>query len=286
MNPIYSKDGFLFFSQIAGPDKVLKEDRLIVESSRLDETIDYSIKNKITSIHIASQYYKDGTVSFLEQLKFIKGLYVLVDKLDLSSVNKLTDLEVLRINLSTKVIDFSNFNKLKVASFNYHKNVVNAESCSAMEWLWINGLSEANLERFSGLSALEYLNLYKAGIKNLHGIEGLHQLTNVRLDTVPNLESLEGLSKQLAKLTVLDIWNAPLLSDYISLGNLKHLEQLELRKTGEMNSASMLLSLKNLNKVTLGLKVLDGNMKQLKNIPEVGYIDYPHYDVKLKNLKK
>ncbi len=286
MDPNYCKDGFLFFKQIEGPDKVLKEDRLIVESSRIDETIDYIKNNQIANIHIANLYYKENSLSFFQDLTFIKGVHVLIDKIDLSSINSLYGLEVLRINTSTKQVDFSNLPNLQVLSFDYNKNALNIQACSKLFWLWINGFKEDNLKKIESLLELKYLSLYNAGIHNLKGIESLRELKSIRLDTVRKLLSLDGLSHDLRNLEELDIYGAPALKGYTPLKYITNLKRLELRKTGDMSSVDILEPVDRFYKITLGLKVIDGKMESLKSIPEVGYIDYPHYDIKLKNLKK
>ncbi len=285
MSPQYYKDEFLFFKPIFNPEVTLNEDRLIVESSRISETVDYIISNNITSLHISSEYYKNESIDFVKQVNFIKGLFILQEKMDLSAVNELTVLEELRINTSISLVDFSNLPKLKTLSLDFDKNATNIHLCKQLECLSIIGFKEKNLKTLDSLKSLRSLNLYNTFIEDLTGIENLKELTVVRINTARRLISLNGIFKGLQNLGLLDIYGAPLLNDYSSLKGMRSIKQLELRKTGDVESTTIFESLPNLEHLTLGLKVLDGKMTRLKNIPSVGYIDYPHYDVKLKKLK-
>ncbi len=132
MNPNFEKDGFLFFRGTPTAETKGGESRLIVQSARLTETIAYIKKNRITKIQIQTSYYRENSLSFLKEICFLKGVYVLEGRFDLSSVNVLTDLETLIMNSSTKEVDFSNFPNLKEASFDYKKNAINIQNCSKL----------------------------------------------------------------------------------------------------------------------------------------------------------
>jgi hypothetical protein len=69
------------------------------------------------------------------------------------------------------------------------------------------------------------------------------------------------------------------------IGDLPALKHLELRKTGDIRSIAFLETLPALEWVTLGLKVVDGDMSFLKRVRKVGFIGHPHYTHKMKDFQ-
>jgi hypothetical protein len=279
----YKKDGFLFFKENTGPDSILN-DRLIIHQGNVDEAIYYVNKNKIKSITINPVFGSVASLDFLRNIPEVEGLYLLQDNLDVSFIAQLSNLRVLRIDDVKTDFDLSVFKKLEVLSFTHSRRIINLESCRNLFWLWIDGYKSDDLCPIQSLTKMQYLTLQGASIKNLEGINQMVELKNLRLDTMKNLESLKGLSETLAKLEVIDIYNAKKLANYSDLSKLKSLKQLELRRTGDADSISFIEHLNKLEKVTLGFKVLDGNMSYLKGIKKVGFIDFPHYTHKMKQF--
>ncbi len=284
MQTQYHRDGFLFLKELDNVDAILG-DRLIVESEKIESSISYINEKKVKSILLSDNYYKLTEIKFINTILEIEGLYILKDKVDTSPINKLKSLRVLRLNKSSTPLDLSNFENLQVLSFDYHRNILNIDKCSKLFWLWVNGFNKDDLTEFKKVTGLEYLNLYKSTIRNLRGVENMSSLKSIFLDNVKKLESLNGLDKGVNGIKRVDIYNAPLLNNYSAIQNLDKLEQLDLRKTGEIESIKFLEKLQHLKSVTLGLKVSDGKMDVLRRIDKVGYIDYPHYNIKMKELK-
>ena len=284
MQSTYLKDDLIFYKEHHSVDSILG-DRLIVDPSKIDYIIHYINKKNVKSIVINQSFFKLDTLNFLEKIPSIEGLYLLLDNLDVSFINKLHNLKVLRINNINNLLDLSNFPNLQVLSFTHSKFVTNISSCKQVFWLWIDNYKKDNLIELKELVNLQHLNLFQSSIKNLEGIENLTNLKYIRLDTVKKLESLKGLSQNQINLTVLDIYSALRLNNYEEISNVKSLKQLELRKTGETNSISFIKDLPNLKIITLGLKVLDGQMSFLKGVEKVGFIDFSHYSHKMKDFK-
>jgi internalin A len=283
MIPVYSKDGFLFFKEKEAPDSILG-DRLIIESGKILESVNYINDNDIKSVVINSNYVSLSDLSFFDKITSIEGIYLLAENLDISNINNLKKLRVLRLNNSTEEIDLKNFSELEVLSYSDKNRIKGINYCKNLFWLWVEGYKKEDLTEFKDLVELKYLNLSFSSIKNIHGIENMSKLKYLRLDTMRCLESLRGLSENLNKLEVLDIYNAKKLSNYEDVSMLKSLRQLELGKTGETYSISFIKSLQKLKRVGIGFKVLDGDMSYLKGIESVGFIYYPHYNHKMKDF--
>lgn len=282
--PQYIKDGFLFYKKQAQTKiNVSTEDGIIVESGRLKETIEYINTNEVKGITVNSIYYTEPDLSFLSSTPYVEEVSVLDDSIDVSGVSILKNLRLLSVTGKLKKqLDLSSFKKLEVLSITYSKKILNLDACNKLQWLHVTGYNEDDMSVFKTLTALRNLSLYKTKIKSCLGLGNVCHLKSLSIDTAHNLETLNGISAP--SLSVLDIYNAKKLTDYRVISGFKSLEQLELRQTGEAVSIDFISGLTHLKKITLGLKVLDGEMSYLKNIDAVGFIDYSHYTYKMKDF--
>src|SRR5258705_1855988 len=128
MERTYYKDDFLFFKEHSSADSILG-DRLIVESSRIKRTIEYINSKDIKSITIDPGYFKLDNLDFLKELRSVMGIYLLKDKVDVSALNKLRNLKVLRLDEIFNEVDLMNFPGLQVLSYTYNKHILNIGAC-------------------------------------------------------------------------------------------------------------------------------------------------------------
>ena len=281
MTSTYIKDGFMFFKETQFPNRILS-DRLIFDSTRESMCIDYINQNQIRSITINPTFFKVKTLDFFKYIPNIEALYLLQDDLNIPCIEFLENLKILRMNNGKGILDLSKFKNLGILGFTHGKNIMNVSLCKKLFWIWIDKYKKDDLYELRDLLELQYLNLYQSSIVSLTGIENLRELRFIRLDNMPKLESLRGLTQNLTCLQSLDIYGAKRLIDYSDITTLKSLTNLDLRKTGDIQSINFVKDFINLKKITLGLKVLDGNMSILKGIQSVGFINYPHYNHKMK----
>lgn len=286
MKPTYSKDGFLFFKELQNNPQSILGDRLIIDPSKIESTIKYAKKNGIKSITINPSYYQVENLNFLYHFYFIEGLYLLQMNLDLAPIERLVNLRALTINSPYPNIDFRDLINMEVLGISYSKNVQNLNSCTKLFWLWLDSYRNSDLIALETLTKLRYLNLYKTGILDLFGIENLTKLESLKIDTAAKLKTLYGLSKKNTFLKTIDIYGAKNLRDYSAIENAISLENIWITKTGDLPSINFLRSLKNVRNVAVGSKVIDGDMSFLKSIEVVNFKDYPHYNLKMKDLKK
>jgi len=101
------------------------------------------------------------------------------------------------------------------------------------------------------------------------------------VDTATKLSSLKGIASSNKKLEVIDIYGAQKLQDYAAIANAKSLRKLFLSKTGETPNISFLKYLPLLEQVTIGMKIIDGDVTFLKKVPKAGFVEYPHYNAKM-----
>lgn len=285
MTPTFSKDGHLFFKEIAAKPESILGDRLIINPLKIKESAVYAKKNSIKSITVNPAYFEVEDLNFLSEFPFIEGLYLLQDNLDLTPITKLSNLKVLTIGDVKPKIDLANLPNLEVLGITYSKHVLNLESCAKIFWIWLDNFKADNLEGLSALVNLQYLNLYKTSITDLAGIDNLHKLSYLRIDSANSLTSLLGISESNVSLKEVNINNTKNLVNYSSLANAASIEKVALRKTGELQDIYFLKHLKHLNTVAIDAKIINGDIRYLREIAEVDFLDFPHYNLKMKELK-
>jgi hypothetical protein len=279
----YIKNGIEFFRE--GSDFNFLGDSLLFYADNIENQIKYIHANDIKSIKISNAKGSFRNLDFLNEMVMLEGVAILQDKLDLTPLLKLKKLKRLNCHSTTADLDLAVFAELKVLGITHNKFVHHLSGCKNLTWLWIDKLKEENLFCLSPLSQLSTLNLVKSSIADLSGIETLNQLRFLNIDSASELRSLKGLSKNNSALDVLSVYNAPLLNDYKSLENVANLKKLFFGKTGETENLDFMKTLTKLEQVSLGMKVKDGNMTHLENIPTVSFVEYPNYNRKAKDFK-
>ncbi len=283
--PTYFKDGQLIFKEGKGVQSILG-DRLIINPNKLKNISSFLEKNGIRSITINPSYFSVNNLDFLKDLPFIEGVYILQADLNLSPLDILTNLRVFAVDRINKPFDFSKFQRLEVLGTTYNRNTINIGLCTNLFWLWLDNFSKTDLHELKDLKNLQYLSLYKTGIANLKGLEGLINLKELHIDSASKLLSLDGISVNNKLIEIIDIFGAKNLTDYSAIKKSVSLKKIRFGKTGNLASISFLKDLPKLESAMIGMKVEDGDMGYLKNISEVGFVDYPHYNLKMKDLKK
>ena len=278
----YIKNGMEFFKENS-PFNFLS-DSLLFYSNNIKEQIKYINTHKIRSIKINNSKGDFNNLDFLAEIKHIEGVAILQDNLDLDPVYNLKNLKRLNCATITTDFDLSKFPELRILGITYNKFVHNISSCKNLSWLWIDKFKQDNLSDLILLTNLTNLNLPQTSIIDLGGIEHLNKLTVVNIDLAKQLTSLHGLSKNNSSLEVFSVYNAPKLNDYHSLENLSNLKKLFFGKTGEIENLDFIRNMSKLEQISIGMKVTDGNMSNLTNIKNVGFIDYPHYNLKMKDF--
>lgn len=285
MEAIYYVDGFLVLRDLKKPNSILG-DTLSIDSSRMDESIELLKTRGIKSISLGN-YFHLHDLDFLKKCSFIEGLSILNTNINnYDGLNNIENLRSFGISKLNQKIDFARFPNLEVVGLDYGKNVINLFECKNIFWLWLEKYNMQNLAELRTLEKIKYLNLYKCSFEDLVGIENLKELEYIKLDTIKNLSSLKGLNERLINLEILDIYNCKNLTDYHDIAKLEALKKIFLDKTGDACDIKFIKFLSKLSLLTIGFKVVDGEMQYVDNVETVWFKDYPHYNRKMKDFKK
>lgn len=231
----YSKDGFQYFRKTNKISDIL-DDRLVIESDKIDKTVEYVNDNRITTITVNPFISKVSNLDFLKHMDSVEGIYLLQDNLDLSPINHLKLLKVLHIDRIDDTLDFRNFKDLQVLGATSGKTLGSLGDSVNLFWLWLDNYKSDDITHLSNLKKLNYLNLHKTTIKNLIGIEMLRKLKELNIDSAPRLSSLDGLSSTNKSLVKINIHGAKNLVNYDALANLTKVENIYFSKCGNIEN--------------------------------------------------
>lgn len=264
------KDGFLFFNNHIDKYSIYKQS-LLIDGSKITETIRYINKNNVKSISINSSYFDNiKDLHFLNEIRDIECISILDDNYDLSILNLMYNLKQLSFGQSKQEIDLSNFKDLKIFGCDFSNKIKNLDKCLSLEWVWLRNYKNENLIEFSNLINLKFLHIYNTKIKDIEGIGNLKELEDFEIEKALQLHSLQGITSNNSKIVRFCIDNAKSLNDVNDLFRLNNLEELFLIKIGEIDNVDFINNMNNLMKFGLGGKVKNiNNMEMLKKIKTV-----------------
>jgi hypothetical protein len=266
---------------------------LFIDSSRLDECIEFMISHQFKHIHINSyQGYALRDLDFLSRIDdFVEGIVILeAHHANLEIVNTLHKLKSLGFGDDKKsTVDLSNFPDLENCAVQYSPRLKGLETCKNLKHLTLsNYKSNSNdLSDFPGLFSLESLFLIQAKLKSLDGIGKLNSLKNLSLYGVSKLLTIEDTGKLSNTLEEIEIENCKNIVDFNSISKLTNLKKLIITQSGEIKTLSFLESLKNLDFISFwGTNILDGDLSYCRGISYVGFNNKKHYSSSFESFKK
>jgi len=167
---------------------------LTIRSDNIDEYMGYYKEHKaIDGVSISwMSGYRLPDISFLQQHKYIKGIIVDSNKIDISGIQSLKELEYISISDNTQPIDYSVFPKLEQIDSDWHPKVIISEKCSKLKHLcfWHYKPKSKNLTELPNLPNLEFLGIIQSPIESTKGIGKFTRLKRIVLSYLPKLATL------------------------------------------------------------------------------------------------
>jgi len=266
--------------------------QLYIDSSRLDECLEYMISHNFKNIIISSyQGFAIEDLSFLSRIgDFIEGVVVSGTSFENTGIiNTLHKLKFLGITDDKKtVIDLSNFPNLETCAVTYSPRLKALEKCKFLKDLTITNYKSNNedLKNFANLASLRKLSLFKAKLVTLDGIEQLKLLVNLVLYGIPKLKTIKNLAELSESLEQIEIESCKSITDYEYLGKIVSLKKLIITQSGQIESLKFLKELKKLEFFSfVGTNVLDGDLSPCLGVTFAGFDNKKHYSHKMGNLK-
>jgi len=254
---------------------------LIIESSRLEECLDYLKAEKIESISINRFHgYKIDNLDFLKKCAFIKKISISDKISDFSGIYNLKDLNRLLVSDNKHAIDFSNFNNINEISIDWHSNHKNLTKCLKLEKLsiWHYKPKKKNIHELPNIENLKELAITQSTIKTLDGIEKYKNLESLKVHYSSKLETISCIQNLSETLKTLWFEVSKKIKDKEQVVLLNNLNLLAYINCGEIPSIDFINKLKNLKDFRfVDTNVLDGDISPCLNLDYAGFLKKKHY---------
>ncbi|MFH1932545.1 MAG: hypothetical protein ABIN18_13285 [Pseudomonadota bacterium] len=246
---------------------------------------DYDIKELYLNIAFGWPGYD---VSFLKDLKGLKWLHILTDRVnDISPIHSLRNIRWLCLSLIVETkIDFTCFPKLERVSLDWSPKIKSIFECKSLKNILMCKYKsdERDLSAFSSLPNLEELCFKICNIERIGDISKLKNLKALELHWASKLTSLKGL-EVLRELRKLHIDTCRRVTKIDPIGKLAKLEEFFLPNCGDIESLKPLAGLKNLRVFHFyeSTNIINGDLTVLKSLPglsEVSFVERRHYNLK------
>nr|WP_180321250.1 hypothetical protein [Mesobacillus jeotgali] len=255
-----------------------------INVDNITESIAYIQEHQINNVDIS---YELAQVDFLSECPDIELVSLGGEDLkDVSGLYHLKKLKSLSINETrpSLEIDFERIPSLEVL---YGQLPPKAKEIGTLEnlkemVLWSYKPKTKNLEQFSGLKNLEFLELIQSNIISLKGVEGLGVLGKLGLYYLRSFNDLKDIKDLSKSLRVLEIENCKKIGDFTPIAELKNLEKLSMMDCGEIPSIQFVSQLPGLKMLAFGgTTVLDGDLNPCEGIEHVYFTQKKHYTHRL-----
>lgn len=250
---------------------------LIIETDRLEETLDYVKKERIENLHISRFHgYKFDDIqpllglSGIKKITFQSGIYdsdrFYDHEIDLTGVEHFTELEYLRID-DKQPVDLAAFKQLKFLIIHWSNKIANFDKCVALEQLnlWHFNTSTKNFKSFPYLPSLKELSLYWGNAATLEGLKLSKEIKRIEFHRYPKLTSISPFEHSLL-LESLRFEHCKRLQDHGSVGAIENIRCLVFDNCGEIADLQFIEQMAHLEIFNFRqTNVRDGNLYPLAN---------------------
>lgn len=268
-----------------------REERLIVSSEHISESLDLINGHNFKSITIGGSYNLSD-INFLKECTHIEKLYLKGDHVrNLEGLSFLVNLKILAMNdLYKKVkLDLGNLSSLEELYGELPTNTTGLSKLKKLKRIQIWGykpLSKTFAE-LGEIENLEVLHLIQAKVESFEGIGQFKLLQELDLYGLNKLTDISAIGLLRSNLRTLTMENCKNIQDFKPIGSLENLEYLILRTCGSMKSIAFTEGLPKLKGFDFtNTNVEDGDLTYCQSIPTVHFTQKMHYSHKHKDLTK
>ena len=276
---------FRYFEQNKG------DEFLIIQSNKLNETIDYINTNNIDSIYVGDHWgYELDNIEPLFELKGIKRLqYQESYKMcSMAGLEKFKDLEYLRIDGAHK-INLGSFKNLKYLNFKWDKKYTNLAECKSLEEidLWSFNTKEKDFSNFPFLPKLKKMKFFRGNATSLSGLHLPNSIEELEFHLYSKLKNIEKI-REFNSLELLRFETCKKLENHKKVSYLTNLRELFFSDTGKVSDIKFISEMKNLNTFGfLDTEIVNGDLSPLDDdrFEFIGFDNKRHYNRKYEDLK-
>ena len=186
-------------------------------------------------------------------------------------------------------IDFSQVHGLESMSLEVNSGTINYNTLETLKSLDVGSYksSSGNISRLFCSRQLDTLSLIGSTVYSLEGIDNSSNLQYLTLVRNRNLCDLNALRKIKGTLKTLCLHYNPNIKDYSVIGELDHLEKLEIRGVKSIPSLDFIKRMCNLKSLVFDTVIQDGNLTPCLDLQ---YVFTPmqkkHYNISIDMLPK
>jgi len=168
----------------------------------------------------------------------------------------------------------------------YGPGYENVSQVMTLKNLFLTHYRKKDLTGVSHSPVLNNLVVAKSSIKTLEGIQEPPKMQCVHLLDNRSLADIGALRMVKRTLKKLQIRNCPKITDFSVIGELEHLEHLELAGSNELPDLRFLQTMPNLKTLILLMNVKDGDITPCQKLSYVYLQNRRHYNLKCDDLPK
>jgi len=264
---------------------------LLIESDRLENTIEFIQENNIDSIYLGDFWgYNLDNIKPLFGLKGIKRFQYQesYSKCSMEGIENFKDLEYLRIDGAHKV-DLSAFTKLKYLNFKWDKEYSSLDKCLSLEEidLWNFNTKEKDFSNFPLFPKLKKLKCYWGNALTLEGLELPKSIKELEFHLYNKLKNINQLAS-FESLEQLKFETCKRIENHGIVRHLKNLESLFFSDTGKTENLDFVKEMKRMKWFGfLNTNILSGDLSPLddEKFKFIGFDNKRHYNRKYEDLK-
>ncbi|MBP1677379.1 MAG: hypothetical protein H6Q20_1938 [Bacteroidetes bacterium] len=263
---------------------------LILDYNKINDSLEFMKKHKITGIHINYTANNNRTledVYFLEAFDFLEKVEIIFTSVDdFTGIYKLPNLKSLYLgDITKKEIDFTKLPNLEECLFQWRNNVKGFFDLRKLKKLTVFKYSNKTLEGFNRFTTLTELNVFNSfSIASLKGIGGL-KISKLNLGLLPKLESLDYIDQLSESLKEIELDTCKKIKSIEIISKLPNLEIFNAYNCGEIDSINSIRTLKKLKGICVGFTVLDGDMSPCIGLKNVTFVNKKHYSHTLNEIR-
>lgn len=200
---------------------------LQVTSARLNECVDYWLRNREFGIHLSRYHgFAEEGLQVIERFPGITALFIQDQYADCSPLYSASRLNCL-IAGELLPIDLSRFDRLSVYRGDWHRGL-SLSSCRSLTHLALWGFAprSRDCDEIATLTSLRFLELVRPRIESLWGLDSLCRLQSLAIHLARSLSDLSALSESMNQLSYLELNSCPKVSDYAQLSRLHALKKM------------------------------------------------------------
>lgn len=254
---------------------------LTIQSDYIYECMKYYKEHKdIDGVYLCPGLgYELKDITFLQQHKYIKGIVIPEgEKIDISGIENLKELEYISISGNIQPIDYSVFPKLEQIRGDWHPKVIISEKCSKLKHLYFRHYKprSKDLTELPSLTNLEFLGIIQSPIESTKGVGKFKKLKRINLAYLPKLTTLCDMEN--LPIEVAEVQNCKQLRNLEHFGVAKTLKKLICDKCGAIKSIKFIRKLKGLDHFAfLDMDVLDGDMSPCLSVSYTVFTNKKHF---------